>query len=159
MLWARDLAGGLARYYGCRIIYWRKGNHFSYDVIGRESARITFELMLPFVITQVKLNASRLIRERGGVVSRSILEREIGQALWVRISNMTKGAEKRRFELSKNALVPVDDLDAFVETTYANLKQGKQKTVKFSHAAKEAADRISLHAQATGRHIKMIGSN
>jgi len=148
ILWARNVAGALARYYGCRFVYWKRGNHFTYEVAGRESARTTFELMLPFVISQVKVQARRLFNEQGG--SLSVWEREVGQALLVRLFRMTTVADERRSELSRNALVPVNDVDTFFEAAYPNLKKAKAVRVNYGRDARDAADKVSLHVQASG---------
>lgn len=157
MSWAKDLAGGLARYYGCRFIFGRRGNHFVYDIIGRESARMTFELMLPFVISQVRQQAKRLWIANDGK-TRSVWEREVGHALWVRVGTLIPLAEAHRKDLETKALVPVSDVDAKVAELYADLKKGKQRKVSISAAARDAADKVSLHVQATGRGpTKLIG--
>lgn len=158
MLWAREVGGALARYYGCRFIYWRRGNHFRYEIVGRESARITFELMLPFVITQVKLQAKQLDAKYPDARSRSIWEREVGQALIVRIWKLIPEAEQRRQELTGKGLIPVSDLDAKMMELYPMLKHGKARQMCYSTAAADAAEKVSLHQQATGKHIKLLGS-
>ncbi len=156
--WARDVAGTLARYYGCQFVYYRHGNHFRYDIVGRESARTTFELMLPFVISQVKVQAKRVWMEYGGDAHRTLAvwERQVGQALWVRLGRMLPAAQARREELVANALVPVDDLQAFMDAEFPDLTTGRSTKVSFSTAAKNAADKVSLHHQATGKHTKLL---
>lgn len=149
MKWARDVAGSLARYYGCRFIFWRRGNHFAYQILGRESARTTFELMLPFVISQVRVQASKLHLAQGG--SKSIWEREVGQALYMRIWEMVAAANQRREELASKALVPVDDVEAYMEGQFPGLRKGKALRLNYGAAARDAAGRVSLHVQATGR--------
>jgi len=155
MAWSKDVAVALARYYGCRTVWWKRGNHMNYEVFGRESARITFELMLPFVISQVKQQGRRLWLEHG-VKSQSVWSREVGQALVIRIWALIPKAEERRADLGKNALVPVDDVQALVDATYSNLKSARAKTMKYTSAAREAAEKVSINQQATGRHVKMI---
>lgn len=150
MLWARDLAGMLARYYGCRLVYWRRGNHFSYEIVGRESERTTFELMLPFIITQVRLQAKQINVGSYGAATKSVLEREVGQALTVRIARMVKDAESRRVELVGKGLIPVSDLDAAMAEFYPSVRVAKNKPLKFSRNAWEAAHKVSLHHQTTG---------
>src|SRR5690606_808930 len=85
MIWARDLSGVLATYYGCRLVYWRKRNHYHYEVIGRESARTTFELMLPYIISQVRVQAKALVTMGR---TKSVAEREVGHALTMRVHKM-----------------------------------------------------------------------
>jgi len=157
MLWARDLGGMLARYYGCRYVYYRRGNHFDYEVVGRESARMTFELMFPFIITQVRLQAKHLCVGSYNVASKSVMEREVGQALIVRIARMVKDAEAQRVVLTGKGLIPVSDLDAAMADFYPVLKTAKNKPLRFSGDAWNAAQKVSLHHQATGRGpTKMI---
>ena len=151
MLWARTLAGTVARYYGCKFIYWKRSNHFDYEVVGRESARVTFELMLPFIISQVKQQA-KILR----YLTPSVAQREVGQALLVRIARMIPKAEERRSELTRNALIPVNNLDGDLEKAFPRLKQGKSTTLRFGRSAEEAASRISLHHQATAANVKRI---
>lgn len=148
MGWARDMAGSLARYYGARMIYHKVGNHYQYTVLGRESARMTFELMLPFVISQVRIEAKRLLdtHKQG---TRSIWERQVGQALWVRISQLLPKVEAHRAELTANALVPVSDVNALVEREFPDMRKGKDRKVSYSSEARNAAAKVSLHHQAT----------
>lgn len=151
MQWARTLAGTVARYYGCKFIFWKIHNHFKYEVVGRESARTTFELMLPFIISQVKQQAKTLVG-----LTPSVAQREVGQALLIRIHRMIPKAEERRSELSRNALVPVNDVAGYMEKHFPNLKTGRATTLRFGSAAAAAADRISLHHQATAINLKRI---
>lgn len=155
MSWATDVAGALARYYGCQVVYWRRGNHTTYEVIGRESARTTFELMLPFVLSQTKQQGAHLAREYGKTPS--VATREVGQALTIRIYKMIPKVEEHRAELERNALVPVTDVKAFMDAEYGEIKTAKSKQFNYGEAARRAADKVSLNVQATGKHVKLIG--
>lgn len=155
--WARDVAGALARFYGCQFVYWRKGNHFTYDIIGRESARVTFELMLPFVITQTKLQAKKCFADDTfGARTLPVWEREVGQALYSRIWGLVPKAEERRDELTKNALVPVNDVQAFMDDEYGELKKAQTLKLSYGRAACDAADKVSLNVQTTHTKTKRI---
>lgn len=157
ILWARGVASALARYYGCQFVYWRRGNHITYDIAGTESARTTFELLLPFVISQAKQQASRLWVLHGRK-KKSVWEREVGQALEVRIWALVPKADKKRAENEANALVPVNDLDAFMEAQYGEIKEGRETKFDYGFAARQAAEKISINVQATGKHTKLLGS-
>jgi len=158
MLWARGLASGLAAYYGCRFVYWKTGNHFKYEVVGRESARMTFEMMLPFVISQVKQQARRLCVGRFNAKSQSVMEREVGQALWVRVARLARQAQEHRVVLTGKGLIPVSDIEAAMADLYPlGLKTAKAKTkISYGRDAQQAADKVSLHVQATGRGPKKL---
>lgn len=151
MLWARGMASALARYYGCRLLYGKRGNHVIYRVAGPESARVTFELMLPFVISQVRVAAKPLVAR----YKKSKAERQVGQALEARIWRMVPKAEERRTDLSKNALIVLDDVEAFVNAS-TTVKTAKERKLDYSYAAQEAAEKISIHVQATGKHTKLL---
>lgn len=155
MLWARTLAGQLANYYGCKFIFWKRGNHFTYEVVGRESARTTFELMLPFVISQVKVQA-KVLHLDNRHMTRSVAEREVGQALTIRISRLTKDAVAHRSELTGKGLIPVSDLDAFVADEFGSLKTAKAKVMRYGYDAQRLAERVSLNVQTTHSANKRI---
>jgi len=155
--WARLVANALANYYGCRFWYYRQGNHIIYTIVGRESARTTFELMFPFVLSQIRQAAKKLFEQYQNVdKSRAVWEREVGSALAVRIWTMVPDAEKKREELSANALVPVTDVDAYLNSVEPGLKQNKARPVNTTAAARDAAVKISIHHQATGKHVKLL---
>lgn len=156
MTWGKLLVGQIASFYGCSVVSWKLGNHIRYDVIGRESNRVTTELMIPFIISQVRQKAKVLANDTGK--TRSVAEREIGQALAVRLFNEVKKDATRRAEHSKNMLVPVDENQGYMTATYSGLKMGKTKTVRTSQSAREHADRISIrHQTPNNSNTKMIG--
>lgn len=155
MSWATEVANVLARYYGCRIVYWRVKNHTTYDVIGRESARTTFELMLPFVITQVKLQGKHLNLARP-FQSLSVCTKDVGNALIARIWRMIPVAEQHRAELTANALVPLNPVEDAMAEYFPKLKMAKSRDISHSMSAAQAAEKISLHHQATGKHTKLL---
>lgn len=154
--WARLVANALAHYYGCRFVYGRMGNHITYDIIGRESARTTFELLFPFVLTQIRHQARKLWKDRP-YQSCAVWEREVGQALTIRIWKIVPQAQQQRDEMAKNALIPLTDIEAYMNELFGDgLKTAKARDVRFSVAAEKAANSISINVQATGKHVKLI---
>jgi len=155
--WARLVGNCLANYYGCRFWYYRNGNHIIYNVVGRQSARVTFELMFPFVLSQVRQSAKKLFEKYPNAKkSRAVWEREIGQALASRIWAMVNDANKHREELVATALIPVTDVDAYLDAIEPNLKPGSERIVTTTAITRQAADSISIHHQATGNHVKLL---
>lgn len=155
MSWIKMLAHNLASYYGCTTVWTKKGNHFHYQVVGRESARTTFELMLPFVVTQVRRAATKLASETGQ--TNAVAQRQISHALTIRVFKLYQANKQVRDDLAGKGLIPVTDLDAYMNDTFSGLIKGKPRNLKTSLSAREHADRISLSAQATGKHVKLIG--
>lgn len=158
ILWARRAGSALARYYGCKMIYWKRGNHFIYEIVGPESGRTTFELLFPFVISQCKQRANRLWIKHGEQ-SKSVWEREVGQALEARIWKLVPQVEAKRAENEANALVPVDDLQAYVDEHLGKVKVNKKNNFNFGVEAAQAAAGISINVQATGKSTKLIGKD
>jgi hypothetical protein len=156
MTWAKLLIGQVARFYGTNLVTWKLGNHFKYDVIGRESARVTTELMIPFIVTQVRQKAGMMARDTGK--TRAICEREIGQALALRLHNEVQKDAARRAEHAKNALIPVNENESYMKATYSDLKTAKAKTIRTSATARDHADKISIRHQApNAAGTKLLG--
>lgn len=144
MSWAMLIATSLAHYYGCEFVYRKDGkNTWNYDIVGRESARTTFELMFPYVLSQVKVLAKQMD------TTASKAERDIGKALAVRITHMVRDANERREELTGRGLIPVSDLAAALKDLFANLKTNKAKKVSYSREAQELAEQVHVHKQVT----------
>jgi hypothetical protein len=150
--WALLIATSLAHFYGCEFVYRKDGkNTWNYDVVGRESARTTFELMFPYVLSQVKL----LAKQMGTTASKA--ERDIGKALAVRIAGMVEAAKERREELTGRGLIPVSDLEAALRDLFSNLKVNKAKRVSYSWEAQELAEKVKIHKQITSKEKKLLG--
>lgn len=160
MTWARDLVGPLCRFYGARVIYGhRNKNHFPYSVVGRESARMTAEIMLPFVISQIKQRAKTFAKEQG--ITPAVAEREIGHGVRLRILNDLAKVEARRAELKTSdgtALIPINEVDAYLLEAAPDTQPVKPSKIKTTNSAYEEAQRVSLNVQATGKHTKLIGA-
>lgn len=146
--WFKMLCGQIARYYGCRIVITRVAkNKYSHTLAGRESARTTYLLMTPFIKKQVLAAATRLVKE-GHCHSRSIAQRQVGQALSLRIYEMIKERAPAPGPSGENALVPVDAISAKLDELFPNRKQNaKKRGVSFSLAAQDAASKVSLDQQ------------
>lgn len=156
MGWSLDVAAYLAKFYGCKFLYWKRGNHFIYEILGRESARTTFELMFPFILSQVKQQGKRAWLS-GNFGSQSAMTRQVAQALCVRIARLTPVVEETRASNESKGLVPVTDLVAAMNEFYPEVKTTKAKEFNYGYAAQEAASKVSLNVQATGKHVKLIG--
>jgi len=149
--WKRPLLSALSFLYGVRVYYTASGNKTTLLINGRESCRVTFTLMAPYLIKTVQRVAAKAFRE-GRYSSLSKANRDVGAALanrvW-RLYHEQKAAAGPRAVAGLNALVPVDvietvEFDAFggpVEVA----RNGKRKgTTKY---AKLLAEEISLAAQ------------
>ena len=155
--WMKLVIHYVARYYGATTVWGKNKNHMPYRIFGRESARATAELMMPFIISQARVQGRAYARDHG--LTDSIGARHVGMALTTRISRLLDIADKQRSELQSKALVPVDNLKSYVEDYYGGkLRKGRSSSKGYSSSAAGYADKISLHRQATGTKNKLIGT-
>lgn len=145
MSWAPTLCASLAAFYGCQIVRSRTGKNTSkITFIGRESARITCDLMVGYIISQVRVGAKKM---EG--VSKSVAERKVGDALSVRLTRLAQANDAERKVAAGKGLIPVTDVEAYMREQFKNLKQGKERMIRTDAQAREIADRINIHRQAT----------
>lgn len=149
--WKYDLAGVLGKFYGCTVVGERRGTFNHWVIFGRESARTTFMLMYPFVYRQV-MKLAREAYRAGKYPSAKHAQRAIGRALAVRVSRMVR-EQPEPTETGVNALVPVDIIQAAIDDHYGpdGLTIGKPRKLRFDINAEEAAKKVSINVQATGR--------
>lgn len=151
----RDLAFVLAEYYGCegvirqKRVYCEKKKQyvtrFSVDVYGRESARVTFTLMWPYVKRAVLDSAFALYnedrKEHGKPVhSRSVYMRQVATALEYRVRKLVREmrverAAKGVASTGVNALVPVDLIQQLLPDNLRTARSTKKTTTERAHAA------------------------
>lgn len=158
----KHLWTSLAKYYGCRtVLNWTSHDTYTVDVIGRESARVTLELMYPFVMEQVRKAGKQIYEEKKHLgdltVERCI--RKVANALILRIQAEIVDREppKPTTQGGKNALVTLDAVNALIERTYKDLSKGSKRSIGTDGAARAAASGISLARQTTGGSTKLIG--
>lgn len=158
--WRFALAGALAKFYGCRIIGTRRGNFTYWNVFGRESARVTFELMFPYVDRQV-LALAREETRKGNFANYKQAHGQVGRALTSRIYRMMEAQEAARPAASAdthNALVPVDQIENSIEAWLGGtkLRQSRAGHGGATGAAHRAAAKVSLNRQATGSTVRRL---
>lgn len=159
----KHLWTSLAKYYGCRtVLNWTSATEYTVDVIGRESARITLELMFPFVMEQVRKAAKRIYDEKKhlGELTVERCVRSVANALILRIQEEIANREppKATTQGGKNALVTMDAVQALIERTYKHLTSGSKRGIGTDGAARAAAKGISLNRQTgNSASVKQIG--
>lgn len=160
--WHKDLYNALARLYGCRPIqvnyYVGLKRTWRVELVGRESAVATTELMFPWIKDECNRLGRELAKETGVDAARG--QRSVGNALVLRIQKLCREMveDRPRTEAAaKNALVTLDRVNQVVEQLYPNLKAGRKTTISTSKSATAAAASIGLHRQATGSSALRIG--
>jgi hypothetical protein len=148
--WRFNLATQVANYYGCRLVGQNRGTFRYWIVFGRESGRITFELMWPFIDRQVLATARDLTRQ-GHYPTTKHAHKAVGDALTRRVwkLNMEKQAKPKTSaqKATSNALVPVDTIQRVIDETFPNVKKGRSTKMRDDAVARKAAEGISLNHQ------------
>lgn len=154
--WEISLMAVTANYYGCRTVTAKGhgqrtdgsfGDTIRLDFIGRESARVTAELMFPFIKRQV-MQAGRELFDENPLKPVARHQRDVGNALIIRIQNLIPKAEAGASGV--NALVPVDRIEVAMAIAYPNMTTGRSSKIGTSGSAVKSADGISLHKQTGG---------
>ena len=158
--WLGLVSGQLAHFYGAEMITSREKNTYYHAVVGRESARLTYHLMQPFVARQVRQLARAALKD-GYFRSESSAKTSIGNALALRIHRLVEGQVERRKEdqpgKGLNALVPVDMIALEIAAQFPNLrKASKERTVSTSAASRAAAGKVNLNRQTGHAKVKQV---
>jgi len=153
----KHLWSALAKYYGCRtVISWVTHTEYEVHIIGRESARVTTELMYPFIMDQVR-KAGRKISDEGDLKPEAAI-RDVANALVLRLNALIR--EQREpaptTQSGKNALIVVSGINALMDKLYPKLGKGSNRAIGTSDAARGAAAGISLNRQTTGNTTKYL---
>lgn len=159
--WQVDLYSAIARLYGCRSIKCHQYKGFKLELVGRESATVTTELMFPWIKEQVN-EKGRQLYKAGGAPNAANGARLVGNALVRRIWTLIREQEAqdtpKTAAIAKNALVTQDRVLAVMQEHYGDLNKGRATRTKSSGAARELAGGIGLHRQAGGSSTLKIGS-
>ena len=154
----------LAEYYGCKT-YWARrymGKHIKQrlEISGPQSARVTTDLIMEYVWSQIVEKADTLAKT--GVGDRGKMLRHICNAMCGRLYTLTAAeretAPEVNTEAAANALIVLgNSLTRYYDEKYPNRVSLKAGTRKALHSASKAAAGISLARQTTGATHKRIG--
>lgn len=152
------LCSAVGQYYGCRTVFATSDKELTVKLIGRESSRITAELMFPFMLLQCRAVAKKIAENTGGKVS--VCERDIINALIHRLQRLTNEQVGRTVQpktsAGKNALIVQDAIKVKMEDLFPNLKTGRATSTGSSSEARKAAEAISLNKQTAGTETKRL---
>lgn len=147
-----DVQVALALYYGLHPVLSRRGKHIIVRLCGPESARITVELLTPFVWAQVCDRAGTLAAS-GRCINKAAGIREIAKALQVRLWHMTEAKKAQPAQEGTSfSLVVVNATEAFLAQQFPKLKEGRERTISTGATARELAATISVSQQVSNRN-------
>ncbi len=145
-VWKHALGYQVAKYYCCRYIKRVGAPKLTYTLIGRESARVTTQLMLEYLIYTV-MRAARL--EYTDERARSWSRESKATMLCERLKELNK-SKPLETSGSNNALVPLDEATAYMHEHF------RTRNVKGRSLRSDAKDRV--WAQGVGLNLQTGGS-
>lgn len=149
----------LAHYYGCEtMLQWTGHTTYEVHLVGRESSRITTELMFPFIMQQVRAEGRKIAKQTGQKPESAI--RDVANALVLRLDRLVKEQRQREPQpatvAGKNALIATNETAALMKKLYPNSRIVGRRGIGTSGAAKAAAEGISLNQQMSGGGVRRL---
>lgn len=158
----KHLAWCVAKYYGAECVMRNQivdGRWVMTQVwVGRESARFTAELMYPFIMSQVRKEGALIASRTGQTREQAI--RHVANALVIKLGRLEREKDKNNEAKTgaRNSLVVINEIKEYMKEAFNDLKEGRSKTIRTGDLAREAAERVSLHQQMSGKGQAKIGS-
>jgi hypothetical protein len=151
--WRTVAAAELARYYGCTLVVYADGVEKRWELVGRQNAVTTFELMWPFVMRQIMAAAVQLKKD-GAYRDVKPARTAVSHSLALRINRLvTARTPSQATGDTSNALVPVNEIEELLNSM--NLRHAKRKV---KDNARDAAAGISIDRQAAQQKQKQLST-
>lgn len=135
--WMKFVVTAASHYFGAVPIFRRNWKTIQCQLAGRESCRVTAEMMIPYILESVKKSGKEMSAETGKTVGACI--RDVGLALAVRIAAMKPD---------------IAEAEKWIADGMPYVNFAKNKRVKVSNKAKDVASKISMAKQTTAKGAK-----
>lgn len=150
--WHRQVYRMLGEYYGCKSIKVSTAKGYRQELVGRESAIVTTDLMFVFIKGECN-RLGRQMKLAGDAPTDANGARLVGNALALRIAALIIERNKRNADApstaaARNSLLVLDQVVALYEQLHPDVKMLKGKRMSTSASAKDLAGTIGLHRQA-----------
>lgn len=159
-VWQNYVASATARYYGCSTVLSSGYTGTRTQFIGRESARITALEMLPYFIQTINRLAREMVaadKARGIKAYQRATAHRIGMEFANRLSMLAPDRAEAATAAGGNALVLLDQQQAWLTKHYPNLQSSRARSFSSSTRHRDAAASIGLARQtAAGRAAKRL---
>ena len=158
--WEKSILCSLARLFDCQIISTRSGSYYDrkaeYTIVGRESNRVTVKLMYDWI----QKDTLKKARKIGGAYAsvRNSYATGVANAINRKVSSLKATAPKSDVW----GIVPVDEVQNYVDQIYGKLKNTSIKHINIRDAAayclgRSDGDKISLNRQVSSIGIEYKG--
>lgn len=148
--WHKNIPNIVARYYGCQMIMVRKGDVVYMTAIGRESTRVTADMMMPFILDQLRAEAAEY--QKKTLFSRKRCMQDICDAFYLRLQDLIRAREKVEASHGRTdrALTLLDESEVWLNEMFPDIKETKGKPLNITDLAVEHAKNINLDKQVGG---------
>lgn len=165
--WRWKLYLAVGALYGCRNVIHQKVlfdevrgkfvETLEVELVGKESAILTADLMTPWITQQVREQAKALAPLTG--MSEQGQAKRVAAALIGRIYRLVEQnkAAAPATAAGANALVILDQVDAYFKGEFGELDTIKSRRAITDRLSRAAADTIGLHRQTTGAAPLKLG--
>lgn len=161
--WKKYLVTMVSMYYGAKAIMHPTAAGWTFNAVGRESARVTTAEMYPFILSQVVAWGKKIAETDTSMNAKQHTRRvchELTYRLAKLIADRTEQqqaeaagkAKTQKAEMARNALVAVDELESYLAANKPDLKTGKGGNIGKGamRAHREAANAVKLEKQVEG---------
>lgn len=164
--WHRHIYRALGHLYGCESVHVVSGmmkdgrykDTWRQELVGRESAIVTTELMFPWIKDECNRLGREIAKETGQTPAREA--RSVANALEQRIWKLVRANKPKPTATTlsaKNALVTIDRVLQVKNEHYGKLETSRGTKRTSGEAARAAAQGIGLHRQAGSANTLKIG--
>lgn len=165
-VWREQVAIAAAQYFGCVTVFSdstkiNRNGRLVRDpivyVIGRQGARTTASLTIPYLLTSV-LRAARAMNESYKTPKFRKDLRAVGFALADRLIKLTEEGKKKEAQggVGGNWLVPINEAEAAKNKMFDNLRETTPAAPTIFARHVNAANGISLVDQVNGRETDLV---
>jgi hypothetical protein len=139
----------VAKYYGCKAVKIPDRDATHLIAVGRESARITCSMMVPFIVDQLRRLADQLSKETNFSLGKCM--QLVCDNFVIRVQNYL--AAQDAVEHAKGGsreLALIDEAAQWFAEQGNDLRDGKQVRLQADARARELADQVALNMQIGG---------
>lgn len=151
--WHQAIPAIVGKYYGCKVIAVMRKDSTLMTAVGRESTRVVAEVMLPFIVDQLR-KAAADYRKATMYSTRKSMD-DICDAFEIRLTRLMRERDKVAADNAATgehasdgrALMLLDEAEAAMAEMFPDMQLGKARTLTATGAAMDAAGKVSLDMQ------------
>jgi len=140
----------VGEYYGCKVIAVKERNRTLMVAVGRESTRVTAEMMLPFIVGQLREQAAEYRKKTLYSAKKSM--HDVCDAFCHRLMQLIEMRQEtaKAHGNTDRALVLMDEADAAMAEFFPDAKNKQGRQLDLTDLGRELADKVKIEQQVGG---------